>query len=982
MAKIDRENARHYICASDQEINEMLQVVGESSLDDLYQHIDNDVLFENFSLGEKYSELNATEIRQHIGEIANRNLVGTNFISKGLPFYSTPQVTADVCGIRGLTTAYTPYQPERSQGTLQSLWIYQSLMSALSGFEAVNTSLYERATALYEAINCAKRIEREKKLKIILSSGIYQNDRQVLETLCEHTNTELYWVPCDPQTGTTDLKAYKKMVTELHQETACCVFPQVNHRGLLEDVHTLNEIAKEFNCLSVAIVDPFLLGAGGLIPPSEFAADGADIIVGEGQHLALNPLYGGPGLGFFAVRFNENQKRHIRSTPGRYVGKAYDREGKECRTLVLSTREQHIRREKATSNICSNQSFIATVIGAALLERGDEGMQKTLTSSRNLCEWTLQEIFATTSLTLAYQGAFFNEFTLEIPQSADELVALAAGEGIHLAKSDDCGPREIIQICLTDRHSQEDAKKLCSFLKKSFPKKDSELSKNSLPLIQTNMRRKTAPGIKSYAPEKIISYYQKLGQQNIGPEDVLYPLGSCTMKYNPKINEEMASLPGFSDLHPEVHPSAAQGSLELLYHIQELFKKITGLAGVTTQPVAGAQGELVGIKLFQAYHQSRGEGEQRKYIIIPRSAHGTNPATVACSGYGEKAILTIRAQENGEMDLSAIKKIIAEKGSEIAGIMVTNPNTSGIFETQFKEMAQMIHACGGLVYMDGANMNAIAGYVDLGALGVDAVHNNLHKTWTIPHGGGGPGDAIVAVSDKLVDFLPGQQVHYQDGCYKFTTPSKSIGSFHRHHGNFAHKVRCYTYLRALGTDGIRKMAAIAVLSARYLHEQIKDDYPTLPAGGTSTPKMHEFIITLSDEVFQKISDAGIAKSDTIASIGKLFLDFGVHAPTVAFPETYGLMIEPTESFSQQELDRFIDILRSIKNILNSHPHLLKTAPHFTPIRRVQETQANKELCFTGPIDLNETPLKDLISTEELSALPIAEIPQKINEYLQ
>jgi glycine dehydrogenase len=420
------------------------------------------------------------------------------------------------------------------------------------------------------------------------------------------------------------------------------------------------------------------------------------------------------------------------------------------------------------------------------------------------------------------------------------------------------------------------------------------------------------------------------------------------MKYNPYINDYAAGLKGFTDIHPQAPVEDIQGSLEVLFEIQEMFKAITGLPGVTTQPVAGAQGELVGLKMFQAYHRDRGEADTRNVLIIPRSAHGTNPATATMAGYETKTvegkvygIYTVEATPNGEMNLSQIKEFLKTDGHRVAGVMVTNPNTAGIFESQFKEMSALVHAVGGLVYMDGANMNAIAGIIDLNKLGVDAVHNNLHKTWTIPHGGGGPGDAIVAVSARLMDYLPGHQVVQKNGRFELQRTSKSVGSFHRHYGNFAHKIRAYTYIKALGSDGVRKMSQVAVLSARYLQKKLVQTYPTLPANADATPRMHEFILTLAPETFKNIEAAGTPKANAIARIGKLFLDFGFHAPTVAFPEQFGLMIEPTESYSKKELDQFIEVVQTIFKLINHHPEVLKTVPHFTPIDRVDEVQANK-----------------------------------------
>jgi glycine dehydrogenase len=313
--------------------------------------------------------------------------------------------------------------------------------------------------------------------------------------------------------------------------------------------------------------------------------------------------------------------------------------------------------------------------------------------------------------------------------------------------------------------------------------------------------------------------------------------------------------------------------------------------------------------------------------------------------------------------------------------MVTNPNTAGIFETGFAEMARLVHEAGGLVYMDGANMNAVAGIVDLNKIGVDAVHNNLHKTWTIPHGGGGPGDAIVAASHRLIDFMPGIQVEKSaTGFFTYSRPKHSCGSFHRHFGNFAHKVRAYTYIKALGSEGVQKMSSVAVLSARYLYHKLSAYYPTLPAQSKDNPRMHEFILTLHPETFTKIEAAGVTKAQSIARIGKLFLDFGFHAPTVAFPEPYGLMIEPTETYSQAELDQFSEVVRQILELINSNPEVLRTVPHFTPIDRVDELEANKNPILTEKMT-SKLPeiLPDRVLAEKLRKSTAGDLCQMIVE---
>jgi glycine dehydrogenase len=457
------------------------------------------------------------------------------------------------------------------------------------------------------------------------------------------------------------------------------------------------------------------------------------------------------------------------------------------------------------------------------------------------------------------------------------------------------------------------------------------------------------------------------------------------MKYNPEINDWAANLSEFTLTHPQSHPGDVQGNLEIFYEIQRWFKEITGLPAVAIQPLAGAQGELVGLKMFQAYHRDNNESEQRNIVLIPRSAHGTNPATATMAGFTTKkvdgkqiGIVTIEATQSGKINFEQLQELVKKYNKNIAGVMVTNPNTAGIFESDFKKMSDLIHDVGGLVYMDGANMNAIAGWIDLDKLGVDAVHNNLHKTWSIPHGGGGPGDAIVAVSDKLIDYIPGTQITKNGEKYSMNKPLMTIGSFHRHHGNFAHKVRCYTYLRALGSDGIKMMSAVAVLSARYLYKKLNTTYPILPIGSENTPRMHEFILTLSEETFQKVAESGTPKAQTIAKVGKLFLDFGFHAPTVAFPEVYGLMLEPTESYSKAELDGFCEVVKTIHRMIEEYPQILQTVPHFTPVDKVDEVYANKNPVLTQSFsDTLPEVLEDRISADKLRNMSQTQIIEEI-----
>ena len=974
-----RESARHYIAASEADLTEMLAAIGQPSLEALFEHIPEAVRFPEAP--DLPAELDYDALKTELAAIAERNRIGTSFLGDGLQDLEPSPVVGPVCDIRNLTTAYTPYQPELSQGTLLAHWIYQCSMARITGFEAVNASLYDRSTAIFEGICASIRMSRGKTTALIPES-LYPGDLEVLFTLAEETETELRTVPIDPTTGTIDLAALRAAAEDFAADLAAIVFPQVNTFGLLEDVDALTDLAAELGVKSVAVIDPLHLSAGGLKAPAHFGGDasGVDIIVGEAHHLALAPNYGGPGLGLFGVRFSEKDRSGVRAAPGRFIGKAQDCAGRDCRVGVLSTREQHIRKDKATSNICSNQAFIATLVGAALLERGDDGLGALLADIRKRCQTAAETLTAFPGVELAFpETPAFHELTLQLDRPVTEVLEAAHAAGI-LAGADlsdrHPGERQLLKLSFSNR--EQDLAALANVFESLFGAPDPAQAAVP-PAIPQTQQRIEAPGLPSFPAEEVIQYYQDLGELNVSPDDGCYPLGSCTMKYNPRVNDWAAGLPGFTDLHPQAPIADAQGSLYLLHEIQEWFKKITGLAGVTTQPLAGAQGELVGIKLFQAYHRDR--GEERDVILIPHSAHGTNFATATMAGFAGKLgkIVYLEADREGRVLNEDLDRQLAEYGPRVAGVMITNPNTSGIFETSFHEIAEKVHAVGGLVYMDGANMNAIAGWVDLRALGVDAVHNNLHKTWTIPHGGGGPGDAIVAVSERLLPYLPGYQIEKDGDQYRPVKAPKSIGSFHRHWGNFAHKVRCYTYLLRLGREGVRRMSAVSVLAARYLQHKLAQDFALLPEGADAEPRMHEFIVTLREEDYAQLESVGLRRAESAPRIGKLFLDFGFHAPTVAWPEPLGLMIEPTESYTRAELDRFAEAVKTIHRILMEHPRALLSAPHFTPIDRVEEAEANRAVCLSEHLETLPALNTARIPARKLATMPVEEIYRKIIE---
>ena len=991
---LPRERARHYIPVTDVEIRAMCEAVGVANLDALFDHIPPDCrLRPPLALPEElpYDELYAFMVAQ-----SDKNrLPEVSFVGDALPHYAVQELVPHVAGLRELLTAYTPYQPERSQGTLMTQWLYQSCLVALTEFEAINASQYDRATALVEALHTAARLARYRRRHFLLAGSLFPQDVAVVETLLQETGLTFDIVPIDAARGTVAMATLEERAAACGEELAGIVFPQVGNLGCLEDVDRLTDLAHANEAKAIVVIDPMLLATGGLKPPGRFghAGVGADLLVGEGQPLAIAPNFGGPGLGIFGVRFNSAHKQDIRSAPGRFVGAGSDSEGRAAKLLVLSTREQHIRREKATSNICTNQGFVATLAAAAILGRGERGMQASCAHGYEMARLAVQAFTSLAGVALAFpQSPFWNTLTITVPGSSAEWIEAARQRGIHLGV--DVSARipgsagNHLQLSFSDVHTPADIERLSACLAEiNGASADAETPAPNVDMsVPAALRRQTSAQLPNWGAETLKRFFAELSEQNISPDLTCYPLGSCTMKYNPYLNEVVAGLPGFALAHPEAPVADTQGTLEVLYDIQEYFKAMTGLAAVTTQPVAGAQGELVGLKLFQAYHRSRGE-TGRDIVLIPHSAHGTNPATATMAGFETaqrgsevlSGVVEIEADLNGQMNLAHLRELMARYAGRVAGVMITNPNTSGVFELHFREVAELVHADGGLVYMDGANMNAIAGWVDLGALGVDAVHNNLHKTWSIPHGGGGPGDAIVAVSERLVPFLPGYQVVKTAAGYALERPSQSIGSVHRHFGNVGHKIRAYTYLRALGREGVRRMSAVAVLAARYVHTRLKDHFPTLPEEAADSPRMHEFIITLPESTFDRLEAAGIHRNKAIGLFGKLFLDFGFHAPTVSFPEAEGLMIEPTESYTQSELDRFADAVILMLQLVDDQPTVLLTVPHFTPVGKIDDVTANKQLMLSERLTTLPEVVPNRIAPAQLATMPLETIAEAIRE---
>ena len=444
-------------------------------------------------------------------------------------------------------------------------------------------------------------------------------------------------------------------------------------------------------------------------------------------------------------------------------------------------------------------------------------------------------------------------------------------------------------------------------------------------LVPQAYLRSTDLGLPELSEPEVVRYFTNLSRKNHGVDVGFYPLGSCTMKYNPRINEDVAAMPGFKRIHPRQKASTVQGALQIIYELGNYLAEIAGLDKATFQPAAGAHGELTGLLIIRAYHRQRGEDQQRREILVPDSAHGTNPASAHMAGF---VVREVPSDNRGGVDVAALKSML---GPQTAGLMLTNPNTLGLFEENIAEIAELVHAAGGLLYYDGANANAILGITRPGDMGFDIVHFNLHKTFSTPHGGGGPGSGPIFVRQELADFLPGPIVEYQDGEYCWVEPKQSIGRVKAFHGNFGVMVKAYTYIRHLGAEGLKAVSENAVLNANYLMHHLKQDF-YLPYDRIC---MHEFVLSGK---WQK--EYGVTTLD----IAKRLLDYGVHAPTVYFPLIVeeALMIEPTETESKATLDAFIAAMRTIAQEAKSNPEKLKSAPTLTPVARLDETKAARQ----------------------------------------
>lgn len=913
-----------YIPHTEKDIKEMLATLGIASIDELFKEIPEQLILKHF-LSKIPNALCEMDVAKFLKDRLMKDKRGLCFIGAGAYEHYVPAAVWDLTNRGEFLTSYTPYQAEASQGTLQVIYEFQTSIARLMKLDVSNASMYDGASALAEAILMAVRANKHSKSKtVLIPKAISPAYKSTLKTILSLQKIKLIEVSFDLEKGGIDLNALNKYKD---QDISALVIANPNFFGVLEEVDVLTDWAHENNALVVALVNP--LAMAFLKPPGQWGKSGADIATGSGQPLGVFLSHGGPYFGFLCCK-----SEYIRQLPGRIVAKTSDLSGREGYTLTLQAREQHIRRAKATSNICTNQSLLATAATVYMSLLGASGMQKIASASHANAKELCEKLSSINGVEKVFSGSFFHEFVIKFKTKIDGLLEKLADVGIQGGvnlTSDYPELENSLLVCATETKSQSDldfyADQLAAVLHGEGSKKRAKVSQD----IDAKYLREDQVMPKELSELEVVRHFTRLSQKNFSVDTNFYPLGSCTMKYSPRIMQHLTALPEFLYAHPYALETHSQGFLECMFEMQEWLKEITGMKAVSLTPMAGAQGEFAGVAMIKAYHESRHD-DARNEIIIPDAAHGTNPASATMAGYNVVEIPTL---PEGDVDLSALKKVV---GPKTAAIMLTNPSTLGVFERNIEKIANIVHEAGGLLYCDGANMNAILGKVLPGAMGFDVVHLNLHKTFGAPHGGGGPGAGPIAVGEKLAPFLPIPMVGKKDSNYVWLKEEdcpKTIGRLSAFYGNMGVILKAYIYLLLVGREGLPKIAEFATLNANYLMK-------ILTEAGFSAPfekriAAHEFIISLKKEA----KENGITAKD----FAKRLLDYGFHAPTTYFPLLVPecFLIEPTETESKQNLDAFKEVMVTVRNEANKNPEIIRTAPHTMKIGRLDEVRAAREL---------------------------------------
>ena len=872
-----------HIGPDDAEIAQMLRVVGHDSLESMTDAIVPGSIKSAAPLALPKA-ITEEEALAKIRAIADKNQVFRSFIGQGYYGTLTPNVILrNILENPAWYTAYTPYQAEISQGRMEALINFQTMCADLTGMEIANASLLDEATAAAEAMTLAKRSCRSKSNVFFVSSGVHPQTLEVVRTRAEPLGIELV-VGADSDAAGTE--AFGVLLQ--YPDT----FGSINdYRAIADAVHARGGL--------VAVATD-LLALTLIAAPGEW---GADIVVGNSQRFGVPFGFGGPHAAFMACR-----DAYKRSMPGRLIGVSIDTEGKAAYRLTLQTREQHIRREKATSNICTAQVLLAVMASMYAVYHGPKGLARIARRAHRL---TAILATALRQAGVAVGKDFFD--TLHVTGiDAATLHAKAAAARINLRRIDGGS----VGISLDESTSRADVIALAALFGAKIDDVDA-LDAATADALPAALVRKSAflthPVFNSHHSEhELLRYMRALADKDLAMDRTMIPLGSCTMKLNATAEMIPITWPEFANIHPLAPAAQTQGYNELIDGLEAMLVECTGYDAVSLQPNSGAQGEYAGLLAIRAYHRSRGD-THRDICLIPESAHGTNPASAHLCGM---TVVVTKCDANGNVDLEDIRAKAAKYADRLAALMITYPSTHGVFEEDIVAICEIVHAHGGQVYTDGANMNALVGVAKPGKWGSDVSHLNLHKTFCIPHGGGGPGVGPCAVKSHLAPFLPKKLG--EDSA----TGMVSAASF----GSASILPISWMYITMMGQQGLRKATQVALLNANYIAKRLQAHYPTLYTGRNGLVA-HECILDL-----RPLKDAtGISAED----VAKRLIDFGFHAPTLSFPVAGTLMVEPTESESQPELDRFIDAMIQIRDeiraveegTLDREDNPLKNAPH-------------------------------------------------------
>lgn len=886
--------AERHIGIQSADLPVMLEKIGVKSVDELIDKTipSNIRLKEPLALDKPMTEREFTE---HIAQLASENKLYTSYIGQGWYDTITPAVIQrNVFENPVWYTSYTPYQTEISQGRLEALLNFQTVVSDLTGMPLANCSLLDEATAGAEAAMMMMNLRSRAQMKagattLFVDENVFEQTKAVLTTRGI------------PQGMTIKVGNYSTL--DFTPDIFGCILQYPNSNGNVDDYRAFVEKAHEAGAKVAVAAD--ILALALLMPPGEW---GADITFGSTQRLGIPMFYGGPSAAYFATR--DEYKRFM---PGRIIGISKDKYGKVCYRMALQTREQHIKRERATSNICTSQALLATMAGFYAVYHGHDGIETIVERIHGIAAFLNEKL---SKLGYVQQNKLFFDtlrFTLPEHVTSQKIRTIALSREVNLRyfENGDIG------LSIDETTNLKDVNQLIAIFSIAAEMEVVEVTDVPAAKISGEMARQTSYLTheifnKYHTESEMMRYIKRLERKDISLTHSMISLGSCTMKGNPAVEMLPLSNLGWMGIHPLVPADQAQGYQKLIHNLTEQLKVITGFAGVTFQPNSGAAGEYTGLRVIRAYLESIGQGH-RNIIIIPSSAHGTNPASAVQCGF---TTVTCACDEKGNVDVADLQKKAEENKDNLAALMITYPSTHGIFEPEIAKICEIIHACGAQVYMDGANMNAQVGLTNPGTIGADVCHLNLHKTFSSPHGGGGPGVGPVCVAEHLVPFLPGHPFFGNSRNTVAAAPYGSAGIL----------PITYGYICMMGTEGLTKATKMAILSANYLAACLKDTYGIVYSGATGYVG-HEMILDcryLHDEV-------GVSEAD----IAKRLMDYGYHAPTLSFPVHGTLMIEPTESESLAELDNFIDVMKNIWNEIQEvkngevakDDNVLVNAPH-------------------------------------------------------